>query len=380
MPRKPQPSGFICYHCQSPETSKAGFNRGKQRFFCRSCRRFFRENPLGTIVSPPEAQGSSADPKRGESELILKLIAIAQQLGKTPTVADIDSLSKRGRAPKISIFYEVFGSYRAALKRAGLSSRYGREIEKEPLLAELRRLRQKIGRPLFGKDVAAARKRGEVAPLSQYQKAFITVPEAIKAAGAGKPFFSREALIKQLRELDGKLDRPVTENDLQQSYRLGTGASVKSFIKEFGTIRRARLAAGVKTVYDGASNPSRFWRKYSSDQLIEILRRVGTNLGRKPTDRDLNKLSKEGDCPSHTTFAHRFGSLTQAYLMAGFAVRPRTYTPSEIVESVQKLALKLGRIPSFNDLKSASKRGECPSPNTIYRQIGKMDALRARLE
>ena len=36
--------GKVSYHCGSAETCKAGIVRGKQRYYCRTCRSFFREN------------------------------------------------------------------------------------------------------------------------------------------------------------------------------------------------------------------------------------------------------------------------------------------------------------------------------------------------
>jgi hypothetical protein len=377
MGKLPKPSGFQCYHCQSYATCKAGFARRKQRYFCHSCRRYSRANAFLPSNSSKRAATKNTP---SASHLILQLVAIAQNLGRTPSTDDLRQLSKEGRAPALDVYYQVFGSYLAAVKKAGLPVRYNKEIDKDLLLAELRQLRRKLGRPLYGKDVVAARKRGEVSPLSQFQKAFLTIPRAIEAAQAGKKLCNREELISILRQLDKKLDHPVREKDLQELYSSGKGPSVKTFLKEFGSLRKARSAAKIKNVYDTGERASPFWRKYTSSELTRQLQGLGNKLGRKPTDRDLNRASRRGECASVGAFVTCFGSLNKAYENAGYQIRPRSYTIDEILEAVNKLSKKLGKMPGFNDLKEASKRGECPGPNTIFARIGNMSELKAKLE
>ncbi len=67
-----------------------------------------------------------------------------------------------GRARSLNIYYDVFGSFLDAVKKAGLKPHYKQKFDKENLLAELRELRAKLKHPLIGKDVIAARKKGKV--------------------------------------------------------------------------------------------------------------------------------------------------------------------------------------------------------------------------
>ncbi|MCC7308739.1 MAG: hypothetical protein IT173_14335 [Acidobacteria bacterium] len=278
----------------------------------------------------------------------------------------------------------MFGSFLSALKRAKLKPRYKQEFaasDRERLLNEVRQLRRKLGRPLFDEDVDDARRRREVSPPYHFVRAFGSVPAAIEAAGAAKRIYSREEMITILRELDATLDRPVQGSDVRGLYEAGKGPSLKMFLKAFGTLSKARRAAGTQTAYRKAQQGTTFWQKYTKEELIAQLKALGEKLGRKPTDRDINLASKLGECASATTFARMFGSLPQAYRAAGFGkVKPRSYTDNEIVMALKTLSRKAGRMPTFHEIRRASIRGECPSPGTIVRRIGKLTDLKSQFE
>jgi hypothetical protein len=328
MGRPPILSGFICYHCGSRETCKAGFGKHrKQRFYCRACRRWFLENP--EISTGKQWRRTKGD-LPSKQYLIAELKKIAREVGRTPTTYDWPGLREQERVYPLYVYYAVFGSFLSALKLAKLKPRYKQEFDasdRERLLNELRQLRRKLDRPLFDEDVDEARRRKEVSPPYHFVRAFGSVPAAIEAAGAAKKTYSREELITILREVDATLDRPIQKTDLQKLYNSGKGPSVKMFLKEFGKLSKARRAARTQTAYRKAQTRTTYWQKYTKQELIAQLKALGRKLGRKPTDRDINAASKLGECASSTTFARMFGSLPDAYRAAGFRkVKPGSYT------------------------------------------------------
>lgn len=311
--------------------------------------------------------------------MVLELQAIAQRLDKTPTANDINELSKQGRAYSLNTYYEVFGSFLEAVRKAGLKPNYKQKFDKEKLLGELRALRAKLKRPLIGKDVVEARKKGKVSSIYHFQRTFGTIPKAIAAAGAGKKTYTRGEMIKILRQIDAKLDRPVLASDIDKLFRAGEGPSHRAVEREFGGMAKARRAAGIKNTYRKEKQATRHWQKYTLDELIKQLKSLGKKLGRKPTDRDINRASKQGLCASSTTFARMFGSLPEAYRKAGFEqVKPRSYTDKEILSALKKLAKEKGRMPTYHELVAASKAGKCPAPGTIVRRVGKLTDLKSR--
>ena len=382
MGRPPIPSGFVCYHCGSGETCKAGFGKHrKQRFYCRSCRRWFLENPE---IRTGNKKSRKNDNLPSKQYLIAELKEIAQELQRAPTTHDWPVFRKEERVYPLYVYYAVFGSFLTALKRAKLKPRYQQEFdesERRRLLNELRKLQQTFGRALFDDDVDEARRRREVSPPYHFVRAFGSVPAAIEAAGAAKKIFSREEMILILCGLDRTLDRPIQQTDIQNLYDAGEGPSVKMFLNEFGTLSKARHAAGTQTVYRKAKERTANWQKYTKEELVVQLKKLRKKLGKRPTDRDINAASKLGECGAATTFARMFGSLPEAYRTAGFdKAKPRSYTGKEIEIALKKLSKKVGRMPTFHEIRRASIRGECPSPGTIVRRLGKLNDLKSRFE
>lgn len=248
MPRPPLHSDIVCYHCESKDTSKVGFTRGKQRYYCRACRRWFRENPVIPEGGKPNKERRSENlPSKGH--LILSLQAISQRLGRTPTTTDINEMSKAGRSYPLTNYYDVFGSFVEAVKKAGLKANYKQKFNKEKLLSELRELRAKLKRPLLAKDVVAARKKGKVSSVYHFQRAFGSVPKAIEAPGAGKKIYTSREMIEILRRLNSQLDRPVLASDVDELFRLGKAPSHRTIEREFGGMAKARRSAGINNAY-----------------------------------------------------------------------------------------------------------------------------------
>lgn len=278
MGRPPIPSGFICYHCGSSETCKAGFGKHrKRRFYCRACRRWFLENPK---IRTGKKKRRKSEDLPSKQYLLAELKEVARELERTPTTYDWPGLREQERVYPLYVYYSVFGSFLSALKRAKLKPRYKQEFDasdRERLLNELHQLRQKLGRPLFDEDVDEARRRGEISSPYHFVLAFGSVPAAIQAAGAAKKIYSREELIAILRELDATLDRPIQKTDIQRLYDRGKAPSVKMFLKAFGTLSKARRAAGTQTAYRKAQERTTYWQKYTKQELIAQLKALEEN-------------------------------------------------------------------------------------------------------
>lgn len=276
-------SGFDCYHCGSDQTCKAGENKGKRRFKCRNCGKFFIE---GGGYRPP-GKYKITENTLSASHLILELTAIAQRIGRTPTVKIISDLAKEGKAHHAHNYYRVFGSFVTALKRARIKLIYSQEFDEADrliMLNQLRTLSAKLKQPLFAEHVAAARKRKEVSPLNHFFRAFGTIPRAIELAGvAPKIIYTRAEMIAILRKLDSETDRPVQKSDIEKLYRNGLAPAPHTLEKKFGGMAKARKAANVKNVYKTAVRSDKYWTRYTVEEVITQLQVLGEKLGRRPT-------------------------------------------------------------------------------------------------
>ena len=365
-----QDTRAACFHCGSTSTIRYGTKaNGKLRFKCRNCGRYFVD-PATRLVrdKPPSA-----------SHLILKLRALAQKLGRTPTTKDLRIQVSKGFEFNQHDFTRAFGSYSAAVRRAGLTQNYRRqfdEAEKEFMLEQLRRLGRLMKAPVSTDDVRAARRKGLVSPVSHYEKAFGSIAAAIRAAGVSVKYrYTDEEMIEILRSIDMRLDRPVLPADIAELHRQGKAPSPKVLAGRFGGMKKARAAAGIKQRYRFARGVTGLYRRYSRQQLIEQLKRLAERLGREPRYGDIVAADRS-ECACVPTFTLMFGSLAEAYKAAGFAERTLSYTDKEIVAALRRLKRQVGRFPTRREMLQAARKGECPHPETVRKRLGPIEELR----
>ena len=137
----------------------------------------------------------------------------------------------------------------------------------------------------------------------------------------------------------------------------GTKVHPQTVVEHFGTWNAAKRAAGLV--------PRRFATR---EELLDVLRRLGAELGRIPTARDLD--GQHGRLPSKSLYWHTFGSLANALQEAGFDVVVGEARLELAVEQGVQLSRRLGRLPKFADW--ASARRDAPGMLTewqVYRMF-----------
>jgi hypothetical protein len=110
----------------------------------------------------------------------------------------------------------------------------------------------------------------------------------------------------------------------------------QTVIEHFGTWNAAKRSAGLM--------PRRFATR---GELVAELRRLGDELGRTPTARDLDE--RRGAIPSKSLYWHTFGSLALALREAGFDVAVGEERLERAVSQGAALARRIGRLPKFAD-------------------------------
>jgi hypothetical protein len=157
--------------------------------------------------------------------------------------------------------------------------------------------------------------------------------------------YSDEQLLDELRASAERLGRSPT----MKEFAADPGARVhpQTVIEHFGTWNAAKRAAGLL--------PRRF---VTREELIAVLRRLGDELGRPPTARDLDE--RRGTIPSKSLYWHTFGSLSSALAEAGFDVAVGVERLERAIVQGAALARDLGRLPKFADWVEARKRATEP--------------------
>ena len=92
------------------------------------------------------------------------------------------------------------------------------------------------------------------------------------------------------------------------------------------------------------------------DELLDLLKALGEELGRVPTARDIEE--HRGRMPSKSLYWHTFGSLANALREAGFDVPVGEERLERALEQGVELARKLKRLPKFADWADARRADE----------------------
>ena len=152
--------------------------------------------------------------------------------------------------------------------------------------------------------------------------------------------YSDEDLLAELTACARRLRRSPTMREFSDDPR--ARPHPQTVVERFGTWNDAKRRAGLV--------PRRFATK---DELLLQLRRLGDELGRTPTGRDLD--ARRAALPSKSLYWHSFGSLSNALRAAGFDVPHREERRERALAQGERLAVSLGRLPRFADWAQARR-------------------------
>jgi Homing endonuclease associated repeat len=171
--------------------------------------------------------------------------------------------------------------------------------------------------------------------------------------------YSDEQILSELRSHAARLGRSPTMKEFAADPE--THVHPQTVIEHFGTWNAAKRAAGLV--------PRRFATR---EELLEVLRALGEELGRMPTARDLD--DRRGRMPSKSLYWHTFGSLSAALREAGYDVALGAERLERAIEQGAELAVELGRLPKFAEW--ASLRRTTPGMLTEWQVYRMFDSRR----
>ena len=307
---------------------------------------------FGTPSNAFRQAGVSPYQRSTRSDLIGQYKALSKELGKIPTIEDIEQAAREGKvARSIGMFRKLCGGMAQLRKDAGLFENQRSRYTRPQLLDQLKTLAKKLGKTPGCPDVNAACRNGECARSSTFIAYFGSYNRALLEAGleiARHATYSRAQLLRLLRELANRLGRSPSNRDINSASRRRECASASAYKDYFGGMDAAFKAAGLERAPNKL--PPRSPPKYTRSQLQEHLKRLATDLGRRPTANDVAAASRRGECASLTSIAKEFGTLTAALQASGFNVEPRYMTRDLLIKQLQELTRELGRIPSTTDI------------------------------
>jgi hypothetical protein len=163
--------------------------------------------------------------------------------------------------------------------------------------------------------------------------------EALAAFQAGiRKRYSDEQILEELAASAKRLGRSPTMREFADDAE--TSVHPQTVIEHFGSWNEAKRKAGLV--------PRRFATR---EELLELLKELGQELGRIPTARDIEE--HRGRMPSKSLYWHTFGSLANALREAGFDVPVGEEKLERALEQGVVLARRLKRLPKFADWNEA---------------------------
>lgn len=202
-----------------------------------------------------------------------------------------------------------------------------KKYTKEELIEILRQLANELGR---------SPKKKEIKQFDAIKRNFGNLNNALRAAGLplNREYstYTNVDLIRILQNKADELGRPPTPKEIKQA---------DTIKKRFGSFNNGLKAAGLPIIKEYPTP-----RKYTDDELIEILKQKEIELGRPP---------KYTEVKQKKAIANHFGSFTKGLLAAGLTPQSKQdkYTNDELIEIIKKRAQELGRPPKQREIKEA---------------------------
>lgn len=171
-----------------------------------------------------------------DEELLAELKRLADELGRTPTAVDMESMGEFGHAT----YENSFGSWNTAITEANLDVNVRSDIPKSELIDAIHSLKDELGRTPKGREMD---QYGQF-DSTTYAAKFGTWNDALIEAGL-EPIERRDIpesdLIGEIERLADELNRPPTRDEMEQQGEF----SGSVYAHRFGTWTDALLEAGL---------------------------------------------------------------------------------------------------------------------------------------
>ena len=170
--------------------------------------------------------------------------------------------------------------------------------------------------------------------------------------------YGRDELIEELRGCAARLGASPTMREFAED----SEATIhpQTVVDHFGSWNAAKREAGLMPR-----------RRATREELLEALRALGEELGRRPSTKDIE--AARGRVQSRGVYAKAFGSMREALALAGFDAPSKDERLAASVDHGAAFLLRTGRLPSFRDWERI--RGERTDVMTawqLYRTFEKL--------
>lgn len=325
---------------------------------CQGCAAKRARRPAWTA----EAAGLEVHKRRWERESIVAAFhAFAARHRRSPRLAE---LKENDQLPSRQTIERRFGSLEALRDELGLEAER-RDVsewlppahqrwDRDRIVAAIRAFADEHGRPPTSKDW---RRAGEGHPgWWSVVRHFDSFSAALRAAGFAPRRISwgREEIIAALNAHLREHGVLPTAGEWKERDATGGRPALHNVNRQFGSWGKALEAAGHSV------------ERWDRQTIIEALRTLGGELGRRPMYRDL--CPKRPGLPCYDAVRRQFGSLTAALEAAGY--EPAQWSREAIIAALRAWAAEHGRPPATADWKGVDSSGRRPATHHVQREFG----------
>lgn len=167
--------------------------------------------------------------------------------------------------------------------------------------------------------------------------------------------YGRDEIIDELQACAARLEVSPTMREFAADDE--TTIHPQTVVEHFGSWNRAKRAAGLMPR-----------RKASREELVDALIRLGDDLGRVPTVRDLEAAGP--GMPGKGVYVREFGAWRTALSAAGFDAPSPEERLERAIEHGAQFHIRTGRLPSFRAWdRLRGERDDMSSAWQIYRSF-----------
>lgn len=293
-----------------------------------------------------------------KSQVVGFLWKLFKSKGRPITIHDVNT-EKSG--PSASWIRRIFGSFTEALKYAGIPQNPGRF---GLLWPKWQKHCEKVAQALYGKEIRFRKKQ-------KFGYPDIYVPREDLIIEVMTSSYNQNAKRTELRNYLGSGKRVhcwCIWHTEELSHRNLIYIYPDKLSQMLKRIDKKGLAAKTIEFFNYSDRHRKQDGLYTRKELIGLLRALAREVGHPPSREEIN--NKPG-YPSAATFERQLGDGSHYRAVERAGLKPsnryRSYTSSELVKILQRIARELGHTPTIEELRCAK---DCPHPNTFINRFG----------
>ena len=325
----------------------------------RHCFGTFKDALLATGFEASLVSSRKNSAAVNNKKVIKQFGDLVRNLGRKPSVADINAAHKKGECVSYAILFYRFGGIKELYKKtkgSRVNETKTAQSKKKKLIQKANSLMNELSdvlKKLDSIEPASTTPKKISKPKRKRKKKAVQMNKANKLERQEK---AKQDIIEQIQKLSQKLGRLPMIGDIEEAKKRNECVTWTTIYKYFGSLRNLFIAAGLDL-----NEPTK-------EVICQQLKDLSKELDRIPTQVDVDEARREGKCFGVNAIKKCYSTFIAALEDAG--LNEEDYRKNKIICQLQDLANKLGRRPRTLDVVAACNAGTFASTFTLIKYFG----------